>query len=131
MAPRLEIPVSAGELVDKITILEIKRERIADAGKNANVRRELAALQPKLTPLLQDKPVLAELKAALHAVNEALWRIEDDIRDCERRKDFRAGFVALARAVYQTNDRRAAIKRDIDTLLGSDLVEEKSYTAYD
>ena len=127
----VEIPVSAGELVDKITILEIKAERITDAAKNANVRRELAALDAVLAPLMREQPALAELKTALREINEALWRIEDDIRDCERRKDFGARFIELARAVYRTNDRRAAAKREIDTLVGSELVEEKSYTTYE
>jgi len=127
----VEIPVSAGELVDKITILEIKAERITDAAKNANVRRELAALDAVLAPLMREQPALAELKSALREINEALWRIEDDIRDCERRKDFGARFIELARAVYRTNDRRAAAKREIDTLVGSELVEEKSYTTYE
>jgi len=128
---RVEVPVSAGELVDKITILEIKAERITDAAKNANVRRELAALGPVLAPLMRGQPALAELKTTLREINEALWRIEEDIRDCERRKEFGARFIELARAVYRTNDRRAAAKREIDTLLGSELVEEKSYTTYE
>jgi len=127
---RIEVPVSAGELVDKVTILEIKSERIADAGKLANVRRELAGLSAITDPLLKANAGLAPLKASLRAINETLWQIEDDIRDCERAKDFGAKFIELARAVYRTNDQRAVAKRKIDELLGSDILEEKSYQAY-
>ena len=130
MAPKIEVPISVGELVDKVTILEIKSEKIADAGKRANIGRELAALTSVLAPLLAATPALAPLKAELRTINEALWQIEDDIRDCERQRDFGAPFVELARAVYITNDRRAATKRKIDELMGSDLVEEKSYAPY-
>ena len=128
---RIEVPVSAGELVDKLTILEIKSERIGEAAKLVNVRRELAGLTAIVGPLLAAQTALGPLKSSLRAVNETLWQIEDDIRDCERRKDFGPSFVELARKVYRTNDRRAALKREIDTLLGSELVEEKSYQAYD
>jgi hypothetical protein len=131
MAPRIEVPISVGELVDKVTILEIKSEQIPDAGKQANIRREFDALERVLKPLLTATPVLADLKAELRSINETLWRIEDDIRDCERRRDFGDRFIELARSVYQTNDRRAATKRRIDELTGSDLVEEKSYASYD
>jgi hypothetical protein len=129
--PRIAIPVSAGDLVDKVTILEIKSERIADPVKLDNVRRELASLAFVLRPLLAGEPRVAPLKSSLRAINEALWRIEDDIRDCERTKDFGPHFIALARDVYRTNDRRAALKRAIDELLGSDIVEEKSYSSYE
>jgi hypothetical protein len=128
---RFEVPVSAGELVDKLTILEIKSERIADQGKLGNVRRELASLAAIVDPMLKANAGLAPLKSALREINEALWQIEDDIRDCERAKDFGAKFVELARSVYRTNDRRAAAKRRIDDLLGSEILEEKSYQAYD
>ena len=128
---RIEVPISVGELVDKVTILEIKSEKIPDAGKRANIRRELDALTSVLAPLLTATPALAQLKTELRAINETLWRIEDDIRDCERRRDFGTSFVELARSVYQTNDRRAATKRKIDELTGSELVEEKSYAPYD
>jgi hypothetical protein len=127
---RIEVPISVGELVDKVTILEIKSEKIEDAGKRANIRRELEALTAVLRPLLAATPAIAPLKAELRTINETLWRIEDDIRDCERKRDFGAAFVALARAVYQTNDARAATKRKIDDLTGSELVEEKSYAPY-
>jgi hypothetical protein len=127
----VSIPVATGELVDKVTILEIKSERIADAGKLANVRRELTGLHAQLSPLLDAYPSLAEIKARLRAINETLWNVEDDIRDCERRKDFGPRFVELARNVYKTNDRRAAVKREVDLLTASDLLEEKSYAAYE
>ena len=128
---RIEVPVSAGELVDKLTILEIKSERIADAGKLVNVRRELAGLSAIVDPMLKANAGLAPLKASLRKINETLWEIEDDIRDCERNKDFGPQFVELARNVYRTNDQRAAAKRKIDKLLGSEITEEKSYQAYD
>jgi len=130
MARRIEVPISVGELVDKVTILEIKAEQIADAGKRVNIGRELDALSGVLKPLLAATPALGQLKAELRGINETLWRIEDDIRDCERRRDFGEAFVTLARSVYQTNDRRAATKRKIDELMGSELVEEKSYAPY-
>ena len=128
---RIEVPVSFGELVDKVTILEIKSARMTDAGKLANVRRELDDLMVKLAPLLAGHAALAPLKVSLRALNETLWQAEDDIRDCERNKDFGKRFVDLARSVYRTNDKRAAAKREIDALLGSEIVEEKSYASYD
>lgn len=128
---RIEVPVSAGELVDKVTILEIKSERIADPAKLANVRRELAGLGEILRPMLAKVSALERSKASLRAINETLWQIEDDIRDCERRKDFGPRFVELARSVYRTNDKRAAAKREVDALVGSEIVEEKSYASYD
>ena len=131
MARRIEVPISVGELVDKVTILSIKSENISDANKRANIRREFDALDSVLKPLLTATPQLASLQAELRTINETLWRIEDDIRDCERSRDFGPRFVELARSVYQTNDRRAATKRKIDELMGSDIVEEKSYASYD
>jgi hypothetical protein len=131
MARRIEVPISVGELVDKVTILSIKSEKIADADKRANIGREFAALEGVLKPLLATSPALAALQAELRTINEALWQIEDDIRDCERRRDFGERFITLARSVYQTNDRRAAVKRQIDELMGSEIVEEKSYASYE
>jgi uncharacterized protein DUF6165 len=125
--PVLQAPLSVGELIDKITILEIKAERIAEADKLANVRRELTLLRE-----LQSQAGLAVARmdafaAELKRVNEALWGIEDEIRECEAAADFGPGFVALARSVYRNNDRRAAIKREINLAFGSEIVEEKSY----
>ena len=126
----VKVEIAPGELIDKITILQIKADRFEDAAKLANVRAELATLEAARDAAIPPSPELDELAAALRAVNERLWEIEDDIRDCERAEDFGAGFVALARAVYRTNDRRAALKRDINLLLGSRLIEEKGYTPY-
>jgi hypothetical protein len=111
-------------LIDKITILEIKLERIADDGKWANVRRELDLLRAVAIP---PAPDWTELAAELKAVNERLWEIEDAIRTCEAAGDFGDRFIALARSVYQENDQRAALKRRINNLLGSAIVEEKWY----
>ena len=124
----VEVPV--GELVDKITILEIKNERMTDPDKLRNVRTELAALVAVRDRELPRSEKLAELTARLKGVNEALWEIEDEIRACERNKDFGARFVELARSVYHQNDQRSTIKRSINELLGSKLIEEKSYTRY-
>ncbi|RMF33151.1 MAG: hypothetical protein D6754_17425 [Alphaproteobacteria bacterium] len=124
------IPVSPGELVDKITILRIKAARVGDAGKLANIRTELAALEAVARDAIPADAALEALTGQLQAVNERLWEIEDAIRDCERRGDFGPAFISLARAVYRTNDRRAAIKREINERLGSAIVEEKSYTKY-
>lgn len=124
------VPVSWGEVIDKITILEIKAERLTDAAKLANVTRELTELAAVREREFPGHAGLAALAAELKAINETLWVIEDDIRDCERAKDFGAKFVELARAVYVTNDERALSKRRINDLLGSTLVEEKSYAPY-
>ena len=124
------VEVAPGELIDKITILEIKSERIADAGKLKNVRVELDVLAAARDAAMAASAELAELTAQLKQVNEALWKIEDAIRDCERGQDFGPKFIELARSVYHSNDRRAALKRQINELLGSKLIEEKSYAAY-
>jgi hypothetical protein len=123
-------PVSAGELIDKITILRIKADRIGDPAKVANVRRELELLEAIAAQHLDASAELAALTADLLAVNAGLWDVEDAKRDCERRQDFGPDFIALARRVYRDNDRRAAIKRDINTLTGSEIVEEKSHKPY-
>jgi hypothetical protein len=124
------VPIAPGELIDKITILQIKHERVRDAGKLVNIRRELAELQSVQGTAVLASPALGQLTAGLKEVNERLWDIEDDIRDCERNKDFGAKFIELARSVYFQNDRRAKLKREINELLGSEIVEEKSYQAY-
>jgi hypothetical protein len=123
-------PISAGELVDKITILRVKAARIGDPAKEANVRKELAMLEAIAAQALPASAALDELTGELAQVNAALWDIEDGKRDCERRQDFGDRFVALARSVYIENDRRAAIKRAINEAAGSDIVEEKSYRPY-
>jgi Family of unknown function (DUF6165) len=125
------VPVPLGELVDKITILEIKSERIVDRDKLLNVHRELGLLVAALTRIPALPPQVDKLKAELRAINEALWEIEDRIRDCERRKDFGAVFIALARNVYLSNDRRGAVKRRLSQLAGSAILEEKSYVEYE
>jgi hypothetical protein len=121
------IPVSLGELLDKIAILEIKAERLRAREAVANVERELALLRAAAGPL---PPEAAPLRSALLAVNLRLWRIEDDIRAKEAAGDFDAGFIALARAVYRENDERGRIKQALNRLLRSELVEEKQYSAY-
>ncbi|CAM3896021.1 DUF6165 family protein [Paracoccus yeei] len=120
------VPVSWGELLDKITILEIKADRIEDAAARANVARELALLREVAAPVLP-QPGLAALIEALRSINCALWEIEDAIRARDAAARFDAEFIRLARAVYLTNDERAALKRKINVLLRSVLVEEKSY----
>lgn len=120
------VPVSWGELLDKITILEIKRERIERADARANVEREHDLLS-RIGGRALDEPGIAVLFARLKAVNDDLWRIEDAIREEEARSVFGADFIALARSVYVRNDERAAIKREINLRLKSELVEEKSY----
>lgn len=128
--PTVTIEVSPGELIDKITILEIKAERIADPAKLENVRYELGLLRAARAARLADSRALGRLEGELKSVNETLWQVEDDIRACEAAGDFGPRFIALARSVYRTNDRRAALKREIGALFGSKLVEEKSYQDY-
>ncbi len=133
MALRSTIPVETapGELIDKITILEIKAVKIQDATKVRNVQVELKTLAAARDQAISATPDLEKLTAQLKKANEQLWEIEDDIRDCEREKDFGGKFIQLARSVYHTNDRRAALKREINELLGSHLIEEKSYSDYE
>ena len=124
------VPVSPGEMLDKITILRIKAARMSDAAKVANVKHELALLEKTWKDCGAAAVDLGDEEANLTRVNEALWVIEDDIRDEERASRFGPRFIELARAVYVTNDERAAIKKRINTLLGSSIVEEKSYKPY-
>ena len=126
----LLVPISPGELIDKITILEIKSERMTDATKLANVRTELGLLLAIWRASPHAEADVAGDWEALRRVNEALWDIEDRIRDKERERAFDDVFIELARAVYVTNDERAAIKKRINTRLGSRIVEEKSYAEY-
>ncbi len=124
------IPVSWGELFDKLTILEIKQARIDNQQKLVNINRELEALRRICGEhQLPDDPLQA-LIDELRRTNESLWDIEDDIRACERKRDFSYEFIELARSVYRTNDKRAGLKLKINHLLGSELIEEKSYQAY-
>ena len=124
------VPVSPGEVMDKITILRIKAARMSDATKLANVKRELEILERTWAESVYGQQDISADTAALQAVNERLWVIEDDIRDEERAKRFESKFIELARSVYIENDERAAIKKKINLKLGSTLVEEKSYAAY-
>lgn len=127
---QISVPVSFGELIDKITILQIKSERIGDSAKLANVRTELDLLSSTWSADAASRIDIAEQWAALKAVNEALWDIEDRIRLKEKARAFDDEFVELARSVYVRNDERAAVKRAINERLGSTLVEEKSYADY-
>jgi len=124
------VPVSPGEMLDKITILRIKSQRMSDPNKLANVRLELNALEATWkSSAYASIDVDGEMRA-LQAVNERLWTIEDAIRDKERAQAFDAEFIRLARSVYIENDERAALKRRLNLKLGSSLVEEKSYSDY-
>ncbi len=124
------VPVSPGELLDKITILRIKSARMADPAKVANVRVELEALERIWHDSGAAAATAADDESALQRVNESLWEIEDLIRDKEAAQQFDAGFITLARSVYATNDERATIKKRINNALGSRIVEEKSYRPY-
>jgi hypothetical protein len=126
----IRVPISPGELLDKITILRIKSARMSDPLKLANVRSELQVLEDTWHGSNYAKAGIEADVNALLEVNERLWAIEDDIRDKERAQAFDAEFIRLARAVYIENDRRAAIKRRINSKLGSNIVEEKSYAEY-
>lgn len=126
----LMIDVGAGELIDKITILKIKADRMTDPAKLRNVRHELDVLSRAREENLNQSSELDRLEDQLRKVNEALWVIEDDIRACEAARDFGLKFIELARSVYIQNDRRAAIKKAINELCGSSIVEEKSYTEF-
>ena len=126
----IQVPVSPGEVLDKITILEIKSERISDAGKLANVKRELELLQASWQQSVPEDDTVRRLHDELKTINEALWEIEDDIRDKERAREFDQVFIDLARSVYVTNDERANAKKELNIYLGSEIVEEKSYQDY-
>ncbi|MDP7039537.1 MAG: DUF6165 family protein [Myxococcota bacterium] len=126
----LRVDISAGELVDKITILEIKLMFIEDEAKRQNISKELTTLNHSYLSDVGESSELLALKESLKGINLELWKIEDDIRECERQSAFGDEFIKLARLVYHTNDKRAALKKDINTLTGSELVEEKSYAAY-
>lgn len=124
------VPMSPGELIDRITILEIKDRRITAADKRGHVQRELRLLETVRDSEIAPSPRLDELTRALRTVNEALWQIEDDLRVCEQRRDFGPRFIGLARSVYHRNDERADLKRAINELLGAPFQEQKAYAAY-
>ncbi|SNR17466.1 DUF6165 family protein [Tenacibaculum jejuense] len=129
----MKIEVSNGEIIDKYTILAIKLTEIKDQNKLKNIQNEYDVLTPVVNHIYKEVSNQDELKKLhndLLEINKKLWKIEDDIRECERAKDFGETFVNLARAVYFTNDDRSVVKKDINTLTGSDLVEEKSYEDY-
>jgi hypothetical protein len=130
MSTDIHVPISPGELVDKITILQIKSDRMTDPAKVANVRTELGLLQSTWQSSPHSQTDISHEWSELRRINEALWDIEDKIRDKERAQEFDQEFIELARAVYVTNDERAAVKKAINTKLGSRIVEEKSYAKY-
>lgn len=127
---QISVPVSPGELVDKITILEIKAERITDEEKLKNVKTELELLVQVWKTVSLDTEAILSLKETLKGINQALWDIEDQIRIKESRQEFDQEFINLARSVYVQNDQRAAAKKQINVLLGSRIKEEKSYAEY-
>lgn len=126
----VNVEISIGEFFDKITILEIKKERINNADKLVNINNELDGLNKLLAGLPFSREDVAQEVSELRRINEALWEIEDDIREKESKKAFDEKFIELARSVYITNDKRSDVKRDINMKLGSDFVEEKSYEEY-
>ena len=131
MTAAILIPVAAGELFDKKTILQIKRERIGSPEQRANVERELALLADiaeRIASSSARRGELDALEAQLRGINEQLWDLENTVRACERESRFDEAFVRSARSIYAGNDRRAAVKRQINLLLGSQLIEEKSHT---
>jgi hypothetical protein len=125
----MRVEISNGELLDKFSILEIKMGNITDPSKLTNVENEYRELASDCTDLLRNSSI-STLYSELKSINQRLWTVEDDIRECERRKDFGQEFVSLAREVYFTNDERARVKKEINLASGSSLVEEKSYQAY-
>jgi hypothetical protein len=130
MSDLINVPISPGELVDKITILEIKKEFIDDINKLKNINNEYELLMQIYSNDVSKTDGVDSLKSKLKNINLSLWKIEDDIRDCERDKIFKERFVQLARDVYFTNDKRSKVKLEINLLLNSSLVEEKSYKDY-
>ena len=130
MSDLINVPISPGELVDKITILEIKKEFIDDINKLKNIKHEYDLLMQIYSNDVSQTDGVDSLKSKLKNINLSLWKIEDDIRDCERDKIFNERFVKLARDVYFTNDKRSKVKLEINLLLNSSLVEEKSYKDY-
>ena len=126
----VKIAVSYGELFDKISILEIKQSRVVNADQRINIENELNVLNRVRATIVPDNFKIDDLIEGLTDVNERLWNVEDKLRDCERRQEFSATFIELSRSVYRLNDRRAELKRELNSRLGSELVEEKIYTEY-
>lgn len=126
----IKVDASVGEFLDKVTILEIKSERIKDPAKLVNVNKELNLLRKIWSESEFSRVDITDEMTRLKDINEKLWKIEDDIRDKERQRSFDEGFIELARSVYYENDVRAAIKKELNLKLGSDLIEEKSYSDY-
>jgi hypothetical protein len=126
----IKVPISNGELIDKITVLQIKSEKIKDEAKLKNIKKELKMLEKLFETNLKDKDV-DPLFTRLKEINLKLWEIEDRLREKERKKEFDSEFIELARGVYYTNDERSRIKKEIDRLTGSQITEEKSYEKYD
>jgi hypothetical protein len=126
----VSVHVAPGELIDKLTILGIKLERINNEAKLTNIKIEFDTLTRACDEAIPTSEKLDQLTIELRKINESLWDIEDDIRDCERSKDFGETFIMLARSVYVTNDKRMEVKHAINELLGSRIIEEKSYAAY-
>ena len=126
----IKIQISPGELIDKFTILDIKLNRIKEQEKTQNIRKEHKILKRQIEKNLPKSKRLSSLISKLKIINKALWDIEDQIRVCERKQDFEKKFIKLARSVYQKNDLRSSYKREINTLLGSEIIEEKSYESY-
>jgi hypothetical protein len=126
----IQVPESVGVLIDKITILQIKNEYLSELEQLKNIQYELGLLEQLRSKRGITGPVLEEMMASLKTINLALWAVEDQIRDCERLRDFGDQFIGLARSIYKLNDQRAAVKRSINELYGSAINEEKSYAAY-
>jgi len=125
----MKIEVSNGEILDKLSILTIKKDKITDKAKRDNVYHEFQTLLPHFD-IIVNTPELGDRYYHLHEVNRELWDVEDKLRDLEKSRTFNSEFIELARSVYYLNDRRAELKKDINTLSGSDLIEEKSYSDY-
>ena len=126
----IKIQISPGELIDKFTILDIKLNRIKEQEKTQNIRKEHKILKRQIEKNLPKSKRLSALISKLKTINKTLWDIEDQIRVCERKQDFKKKFIKLARSVYQKNDLRSSYKREINKLLGSEIIEEKSYESY-
>ena len=126
----IKVTLSVGELIDKITILQIKNKFIKNKDQLKNINNELSILEPLLKKNKLNTPEINQLLSELYKVNMELWEIEDKIREKERKSDFKDEFITLARSVYITNDKRAKIKKNINLISGSQLIEEKSYAKY-